>query len=99
MSEREALYGTKHKTEKIRPPSFKNLVDFFSLSLSLSLLTATIQTNSFLLNSAEKFLSLLSIFCLRRRTLLLCVCVFSLFLSKMVRARVEERARVFLKNQ
>ena len=36
MSEREALYGTKHKTEKIRPPSFKNLVDFLSLSLSLS---------------------------------------------------------------
>jgi len=28
------LYGTKHKTEKIRPPSFKNLVDFLSLSLS-----------------------------------------------------------------
>jgi len=72
------------KTEKIRPPSFKNLVDF--LSLSLSLLTRGDDSDKPILQPGRRAsFTLLSIFCLRRRALLLlllllllCVLSFSL---------------------
>ena len=91
------------KTEKIRPPSFKNLVDF--LSLSLSLLTRGDDSDKPILQPGRRAsFTLLSIFCLRRRalllllSLLLCVLSFSLEDDDDARAdaqRVEERAGVY----
>ena len=92
MSEREALYGTKHKTEKIRPPSFKNLVDFLSLSLSFD----GDDSDKLLLKLGRRasFTSFDLLFASSYFVVVLCV--LSLFLSKMMmRARVEERAGVY----
>lgn len=96
MSEREAfVYGTKHKTEKIRPPSFKNLVDFLSLSFDgddsdklLLKLNRRVSFTSFDLSFASSYF------------VVVVVCVLSLFLSKMMmRARrVEERACLLCRN-
>ena len=83
--------------EKIRPPSFKNLVDFLSLSLSFD----GDDSDKLILQLGRRAsFTLLSIFCLRRRALLLLLllCVCSLFLSKMMMTRaqrVEERAGVY----
>ena len=76
------------KTEKIRPPSFKNLVDFLSLSLSFD----GDDSDKLILKLGRRAsFTLLSIFCLRRRTLLL-LCVCSLFLSKMMMMMMMMRA-------
>ena len=89
------------KTEKIRPPSFKNLVDFLSLSLSFD----GDDSDKLILKLGRRAsFTLLSIFCLRRRalllllSLLLCVLSFSLEDDDDARAdaqRVEERAGVY----
>ena len=88
------MYGTKHGSSLFvrnrEDPSLKTLL-IFSLSLSLSLLTTTIQTNSYL-NSTEELLSLLSIsFCASSVVLCCCVCSLSFSLEDGAR-RVEERA-------
>ena len=86
------MYGTKHKTEKIRPPSFKNLVDFLSLSLSFD----GDDSDKLLLKLGRRasFTSFDLLFASSYFVVVLCV--LSLFLSKMMmRARVEERAGVY----
>ena len=92
------MYGTKHKTEKIRPPSFKNLVDFLSLSfdsddseklLLLKLGRRASFTSFDLLFASSYFVVVVVV-----------VCVLSLFLSKMMMMRAkkvedERRGRVY----
>ena len=95
------MYGTKHKTEKIRPPSFKNLVDFLSLSfdsddsekLLLLKLGRRASFTSFDLLFASSYFVVVVV-------VVVVVCVLSLFLSKMMMMRAkkvedERRGRVY----
>jgi hypothetical protein len=91
------LYGTKHKTEKIRPPSFKNLVDFLSLSFDSDDSEKLLLLK---LGRRASFTSFDLLFASSYFVVVVVVCVLSLFLSKMMMMRAkkvedERRGRVY----